>query len=86
VIVPLPDKLPIVSEKLAKSKVPFTTVAELFGITPAAPSFKVPAVIVVAPVYALDVLDNVKTLFCNFSIPPDPVMIFATVILEVLLN
>ena len=59
-MVPLPDKLPIVSEKLAKSKVPFTTVAELFGITPAAPNFKVPAVIVVVPEYALLAFDNVN--------------------------
>ena len=40
--------------------VPVMLTAEAFGITPAAPSFNVPKVIVVVPVYALLVLEICK--------------------------
>jgi hypothetical protein len=39
--------------------VPVTETAELSGITPAAPSFNVPDVIVVEP-YAFEVLDKIN--------------------------
>ena len=50
VIVPAPAIEPTVSELPARSRVPVMVTADAFGITPAAPSCKVPEVIVVVPV------------------------------------
>jgi hypothetical protein len=75
--VPAIDKT--VSLKPFRSNVPVPLpklTAEPSGITPDAPNFNVPAVIVVVPVYALPVLESINAdvlLFCVTPVTLDPI-------------
>ena len=60
VIVPAPEREPIVSEKPFRSNEPERLTADESEITPAAPNLIVPAEIVVAPVYELLVPFKIK--------------------------
>ena len=73
VMVPLPDMASTASSNPFKSSVPEAAIdtSEASGITPDAPNFKVPALMVVVPVYELLVLDktNIPVPYL-VSVPP----------------
>jgi hypothetical protein len=84
------DKVPTVSEYPVVAPVlnvpPLSIILEEFEITPAAPSCKVPAVIVVVPSYEFGpeivVIPDPELLTSSF--PPDPEIVLETVIPPVL--
>ena len=75
VTVPPPANDPMVSLKLAKSNVPVTVIADPSAITPLAPNFNFPALIVVAPAYVF-APDNVQVpASCFVTVPATVPMI-----------